>query len=280
MNAGSVARKRPVVDGNGFVRHLPLVRQVVRRVCNRYRVSAADQADFEAAVFLKLIEDDYAVFRRFEGRSGLQTFLSSVVHRFLLDRRNSEWGKWRPSSQARRLGDAAVQLERLTVRDGVPSCEAVATLAHHPGVNMSSTELHALEAQLPPRVPRRRPVEIPETLAAHAQERSDRALEQRDAARQASRVRSALVVALASLHRDDRRLLRKRFHEGHSLAAIARATGADQKALYRRFERILGQIRGQLESMALTGATVVPLLGHEAVHLGALLERSNPDRPS
>ena len=49
----------------------------------------------------------------FEGRSQLRTYLITVVQRHFLDDRNARWGKWRPSSIARRIGPIAVLLDLL-----------------------------------------------------------------------------------------------------------------------------------------------------------------------
>ncbi|MGH8186413.1 MAG: hypothetical protein ACREUC_07605, partial [Steroidobacteraceae bacterium] len=78
--------------------------------------------------FLKLIEHDYAVLRRFEGASSLRTYLTVVLHRVLLDQRNREWGRWRPSAAAYRNGPLAVRLERLVTRDGLTPAEAIAAV--------------------------------------------------------------------------------------------------------------------------------------------------------
>ena len=65
-----------------------------------------------------MIERDYEVFRQFKGRSSLKTYLLVVCTRLLLDWRVERYGKWRPSTAAIRLGEAAVLAERLMYRDG------------------------------------------------------------------------------------------------------------------------------------------------------------------
>ena len=52
------------------------------------------------------------------GRGSLNTYLRVVIERLVLDMRVTNWGKWRPSARARRLGAEAVLFEQLTVRDG------------------------------------------------------------------------------------------------------------------------------------------------------------------
>jgi RNA polymerase sigma factor (sigma-70 family) len=269
-----------------LVENLPLVRQVVLAVCQRYRLAADDQAELTSAVSLKLVDDDYAVLRQFKGRSSVRTFLFIVTRRVLLDWRDGQWGKWRASVGARRLGRSAVLLEQLTVRDGLTVDEAIATLGNRRGPAPSSAELRELHAKLPVRAPRRKPLE---GLAPHeeivpcAGDRPDAVLERQDLERQATRVQQALRGVLVSLDRDERRLLRRRFGRGESVADIARASGVDPKAMYRRFELLLRRIRQALESEALNRSDVRPLVGQVEIQLGSVLAASSaalclPDR--
>ena len=94
-----------------------------------HRLGPDDAEDFGQTVHLKLLERGYDVFRSFEGRSSLSTYLHVVVTRLLLDWRNATRGKWRPSATAVRLGPDAVALDRLVNRDGLTHAEAIATLA-------------------------------------------------------------------------------------------------------------------------------------------------------
>jgi RNA polymerase sigma factor (sigma-70 family) len=271
---------------NWLVENLPLVRQVVLAVCQRYRLAADDQAELTSAVSLKLVDDDYAVLRQFKGRSSVRTFLFIVARRVLLDWRDGQWGKWRPSMGARRLGPSAVLLEQLTVRDGLTVDEAIATLGNRRGPIPSNADLRELHAKLPARAPRRKPLEglAPlEELVPCAGDRPDAVLERQDLARQAARVQQVLRGVLVSLDRDERTLLRRRFSHGESVADIARASGVDPKAMYRRFELLLRRIRQALESEALNRSDVRPLVGQAEIQLGSVLAASSaalclPDR--
>src|SRR5579872_6065840 len=161
-------------DGEAlFLDHLPLIRNVIRGVCRRHRVSADEESEFASRVLLKLIDNDYAVLRQYAGRSGLRTYLFAVVYRHLLDWRNSRWGKWRPSSHARRLGGAAVRLEQLIVRDAIPAPEAEALVAHEEKWGLSTREVEALREQLPVRAGRPKEIDVIETLRQRSSDRSD-----------------------------------------------------------------------------------------------------------
>ena len=94
-------------------------------VSSRHHLPGSEADDFGSHVKLKLIEDDYAILRKFEGRSNLRTYLTVVIQRLFLDYRIKAWGKWRPSAEAKRSGPVAILLERLTQRDGYGLEEAV-----------------------------------------------------------------------------------------------------------------------------------------------------------
>ena len=76
-----------------LVENVDLVDRIVAFICKRYNVGAEETEDFASIVKLKLIENDYAIIRKFEGRSRFSTFLTTVVQRLFLDYRNSVWGK-------------------------------------------------------------------------------------------------------------------------------------------------------------------------------------------
>jgi hypothetical protein len=103
---------------------------------------------------VKLIDDDYGIIRKFQGRSSLKTYLTTVVSNEMKDFLNHLLGKWRPSAEAQRLGPVAVQLEKL-LRDGLSPNEAVRTLQTNHKVEMSAQELADMAARLPDRVPRK-----------------------------------------------------------------------------------------------------------------------------
>jgi len=96
----------------------PLVEQVIRSVARHYHLRAEEAEELGSTARLKLVDNHYAVLRRFQRRSSLATYLTSVVGRICLDNRVAQWGKWRPSASALRQGNTAVALERLTGREG------------------------------------------------------------------------------------------------------------------------------------------------------------------
>ena len=103
-------------------------------------------------VQLKFLESGYQAFARFDGRSSLRTYPTTVVWRLLLDWRTAAYGKWRPSAAARRLGPQAVRLDRLLNRDGLTVDEAIQVASRAP----EASPEHALRL-IADRLPRAAP---------------------------------------------------------------------------------------------------------------------------
>ena len=60
--------------------NLELIERVIRFTARRQRLDESECEEFASIVKLKLIDNDYAVIRKFEGRSHLATFITIVVH--------------------------------------------------------------------------------------------------------------------------------------------------------------------------------------------------------
>ena len=244
-----------------LVASLPLVEQLSRFFCRGSRMTAEDVEDFIAQVRLHLIENDYAVLRRFEGRCTLPTYLAMTIQHLLLDYRARLWGRFRPSHVAKRLGDAAVKLETLVVRDGKSLAEAAAQLTAE-GHPISAAEAERLVQEFPKRKLRAVEVDFEDTALTLA---TDSDVEANVASRERGAV-SRLVGeemrnAMQQLPAEDRTLLRLYFDAGMSIADIARSMGIEQRPLYRRMPRICDVLRGKLLAAGVSPADVSDLLG-------------------
>ena len=60
-----------------FLGHLDLIEAIVGHCYRGSRFKPQEAEDFRGTVMVKLIEDDYAVFRKFQGRSTMKTYLTS-----------------------------------------------------------------------------------------------------------------------------------------------------------------------------------------------------------
>jgi RNA polymerase sigma factor (sigma-70 family) len=229
-----------------FLQELGTIRGIVAFIGRRRKLSASEIEEFAAHVNLKLVEGDYAVLRKFQGRSQLRTYLTVVINRIFLDWRTAEWGKWRPSASARQQGRVAILLERLTMRDGMPFEEALTVLETAHDVTIDRPALESMYARLPVR-PRRQFAgeSAMQDLPASYGDPSDGLVAEAEVSAFAETSR-ALSAELEQLRPEDRELLQSRFRDGLSVADIARATRQDARKLYRRFESVLGGLRARL----------------------------------
>ena len=111
-----------------YLQNLGTIERIAACVARRYHLDASEAEEFVQEVRVRLLDNDYAVMRKFEGRSSLSTYLTTVIGRLFMQWRVEQWGKWRPSAEAKRLGPTAITLERLLSRDGLTWSEAVSVL--------------------------------------------------------------------------------------------------------------------------------------------------------
>ncbi len=250
-----------------FVSQLDVIERVISFVCSRHHLSSADADDFSSHVKLKIIEGDYAVLRKFEGRSSLRTYLTIVIQRLFLDYRISAWGKWRPSAEAKRGGEVALLLEQLMGRDGYAFEEACELLKSKHQVSADLVELEQIAGKLPVRM--RRHFEPEEALAEVAAPglRADDAVAEQERQSTADRVSRVLKRLMSQSETQDRVILAMRFDDGRTVAEIALALGLDARALYRRVERLLRDLRKGLEAEGIDAASVLEMLESPAVSI-------------
>ena len=220
-----------------FLQHLEAIDRMARAVCRRNGLSPEEGEEFTADVRLRLCEDDYAVIHKFRGSSSLATYLSVVIGNLFRDYRIGRWGKWRPSAQARRLGEVAMRLETLMYRDGYSFDAACHVLEHRNAVPPARTELRRLHMQLPARSPRMREggAEL-ETLPST--ERADTPVLDAERDARLADAGAALREALAQLPDEDRLIMKLLYYEGMSVADVARGLNLEQKPLYPRIKQL------------------------------------------
>ena len=263
-----------------FLDHLPLIDQVIHFIGRRHHLDADAIDELQSAIRLKIIDNDYEVLRKFEGRSSLRTYLTAIVQRHFLDSRTALWGRWRPCALARRSGPGGIMLDQLLTRDAVSLDEAVARVRERHGI--PEPDLRSLAAQFPARTPRRFVGEehLQEVAADAGLPAIDPAVEQDEA----ERTELALQAALEALGHEDQVILKYRFVHGLQVSLISRLTGLDQKPLYRRIEGILRILRRELEAHGLTRDQVIAVVGSPGVEIGKTIHwpgaETGPERPS
>jgi len=267
-----------------YLEHLRTIERIAAFVGRRSHLNVDECAEFTQEVRVRLLEDNYAVIRKFEGRSSFSTYLTTVILRLFHQWRIEQWGKWRPSAEAKRLGDKAVTLERLLTRDGFTLHEAVNVLTTPGGSQYTIAELEAIYVRLPLRNPR--PVLVSDELlpeaVAVAADAGDR-IESRDHERTARHAATTMDGLLENMDAEDRLILQMRFWDALKVPEIARTLHIDQKKVYKRLDKLYGTLRRGLESAGLSKRDVGTLLsrGDHEIRLGIFPNREiPPPRPS
>jgi len=230
-----------------FLDHLEVIEKIIRFTTRRNGLSTEDAEELAGHVRLKLIEDDYALLRKFEGRSKFTTYLTTVIQRLFLDWRIARWGKWRPSAEAKRLGPTAILLEQLVHRDGYTFDEAVSVLRTSHGVDDDRDRLYAMLLGFPERMarPGKRQVD-PDSVTIAAKGSPVEELEERESGERGRELARALGESLAALPARERVVVRMRYLDGFSVPEIARTLGINHKSLYRDIDRIGAVLRDAL----------------------------------
>lgn len=244
-----------------FLAHLDLIKRIVEHSCRRFRLRPEDQEDFLSRVHIKLMEDNYAVIRQFEGRENARfdTYLTTVIKRFLLDYLDHLWGKWRESAEAHRLGKVAERLEQLINRDGHNFDEACEILRTNEKVELSRAQLADLQAKLPPRIPRQVFNEEVLRFEPSREPQPDQQLEEKELGLERRRIYMALQRALDTLPAEDRLLIKMTLK--YKVSDIARIQKVEQKPLYRRIDKIHKALEKALERHGVRREDVKRILG-------------------
>jgi RNA polymerase sigma factor for flagellar operon FliA len=247
-----------------YLQNLRTIERIAAFVARRHHLEASEAEEFVQEVRVRLLDDDYSIIRKFEGRSTVSTYLTTVIGRLFAQWRVEQWGKWRPSAEAKRLGEKAVTLERLMSRDGFTLSEAERVLTTPEGSPYTISELEAIHLRLPPRNPR--PVIVSEetvpdviTVEADAHER----MEAKDRARARRKAVQALDEAFKGMDPEDRLILELRFWHCQRVPDIARALHLDQKKLYKRLDRLFLTLRRALEDAGVHQEDIAGLLCSE-----------------
>ncbi len=241
--------------------NVELIDRVVRRACRRVGVSVAEVEDVASLVKLALIEDDYAILRRYEGRSSLATYLDVIVQRLLSDQHERTHGRWRASPEAERLGTRAVVIEEIVGREG-RSVEEAFAIMNSTDASITRSDVVAIADQLPLRSMRPRKVELPseDVIPLAALDCTDAATldsELRDLSRRAG---SVLRETIRVWEPADRLLVQLRFESSYTIADIARLLRVPQRPLYRRLESLLAGLRAALMTAGIDPAAAQDLL--------------------
>lgn len=267
-----------------YLQHLRMIERIAAFVAHRHHLGPSEAEEFVQEARVRLIEDDYAVFRKFEGRSSISTYLTTVIGRLFNQWRVEQWGKWRPSAEAKRLGPKAITVEKLLTRDGFtwPEVQRMLTTGKMP---FTLPELQAIYARLPNRTPR--PVEVPEEQVPDIVAVESDAYTRLEADDRHKTLHEAMRKADAyiekTLDAEDRTILKMRFWDARTIPEIASVLSLDPKKLYKRLDRLFGVLRIELVNAGVQQSDIAALLrdGDEDLHLHVDPKPENdPPRPS
>lgn len=267
-----------------YLENLLTIERIAQSVARRNHLDPEATAEFVQEVRVRLLDDDYAVIRKFDGPPGtltayLTTTITRLFHQYLVER----WGKWRPSAEAKKLGHKAIALERLLTREGYSFDEAVKILTTPGSSEYSVAELEAIYLRLPVRSPR--PMLVSDDLAAEnvaVDANVEDRVAERDRERDARRVAQAIDRVLATMAAEDRLILQSRFRGAMKVPDIARSLHIEQKRLYKRLDKLYAELKRGLEDAGIGSADVDALLlrGDQEIRFDFDGDARPPLRPS
>ena len=261
-----------------FEDHYALMEELIRFLARRNRLGMDEREDFTSYAMFKLIVNDYSRLRKYRGDSSFRTYLTVVMQRLFLDYRTQKWGKWRPSTTAKRLGVTAVRLETLLCRDGIEFREAREMLLTGTDTADSGEALWELATRLPHRQRAKRVEEDAlENVGGPAREDY---VASRENAMLISNIESRLVEESGRLTVEERAILKMRFDEGKSVPEIACALHLEPKALYAKIGRLLKRLRRALEASGVSWDQLENLVGVNDVNLDLERVFTSPSNPS
>lgn len=257
-----------------LVGNLELVERLIRHIC-RNKVHPAEMEEFSAWVKLRLVDNDYAILRKFERRCSLATYLTTVIKRLFSDYQIHLHGKWHTSAAAQKLGAVAVTLERLLHRDRKSIEEAAAILQSTEKDAPSRAELEKLAAKLPPRRAHTSFVnaeDLTQELAVSPEPIEDGAMA-RDRRTTEKTIAVTLKEGLSELSTEDLTIFRLLFAQAMTVADVARMLHVEQKPLYRRIETICKNLKKRLASAGIRPADAEEIVGRHdtSLEIGLLL---------
>lgn len=257
-------------DTDPYLEHSETIEAVLGHVRRRHLLSPDVAEEFSSWARLRLLEDDCAVLRKFREQSTIRTYLTTVLLHLFLDWRNAQWGRWRPSAEARRLGPTAVELERLVLRDGRDYEEAVETViaTQAPVSRAQCDEIWARLKRLPVRKMTSTEVLVEVPASGDSHQRVDF----EDAPAKTHRIALAFRQALRRLDDQEQIILRLNYVNDFTAKQIAGALGLPEaKPLYRRIEQILAKLGQNLNAAGLTKAETLDLFRDPEANLGDIL---------
>jgi RNA polymerase sigma factor (sigma-70 family) len=247
------------LDKDELLKLLKTTERLAKTLGRRRGLSPEDAEDFAQDALLKVMDNDHAILRKFRGESSMATYLASVVSFYFKDWTNSRWGKYRTPKLGRRLGEPAITLHRLLVRDGLSFAEACEKLRTERGVGLTDAELAEIAAKL--RLKFRHQIESADVLiTVPAPDTADGNIVDQEKLALWQRIDETLRRWRADLTEQDALIAGYWIDDGLKFVEIAKLVGMPQKRVYERVDALRKQLRRLLEDGGIDGSTVRDLL--------------------
>src|SRR6185295_16431835 len=120
-----------------------------------------------------------------------------------------------------------------------------------------------IAGRLPERRARRRMVDLEEADSVAIEHATDDSLMATERERVSQKLSVAMRDGLARLPDHDRLILQLRFESRMTVAQIARSLKIEQKLLYRRIDKLLRDLRAELEQAGIDPDDAADLIGSE-----------------
>lgn len=157
------------------------------------------------------------------------------------------WGKYRDGTEAKRLGKAALLLERLLERDHLTYGEARQYLRTNEKIELTDEEFDVIRVKLPPKMRRQFVSVDPLHDIAASVPTPEEALQAKAAAQKQAEILAMVAKRVSELSTERQLLLKLLFEEGLKISEIARARRIANKPLFAERDRTLRWLRERLE---------------------------------
>jgi hypothetical protein len=131
-----------------FLDHLDFIDRIAATIGRKDGLWEDEIEELLSWIKLRLIEENYAVFRNYRGDSTNQTGIATIVARMFSVYTHERRARWRPSAAAVQAGLTAVELEMLVRRDGYSLAQAGELLRTSRATSLSDLQLAGLLASL------------------------------------------------------------------------------------------------------------------------------------
>ena len=255
-----------------FLSHLSLIERISRSVAQRYGYQSDDAEDFSSHVKTRFLDNNYAVLRKFQGRSSLSLYIKTVIHRLWIDYEIKRTGKWRSSSTARKIGPIAVQLEELLYRKRYTFEEAYQILNSRHGTCPPRDTLSLLIQKLPKRWGKASVRMVSLDGLDPAKVTTAAEIQDPKTGERVEILRRVLTDFMDRLAGADRMILKMRFEDDFTFEEIGRLLKKKKLQVYWRIRKLLSDIEKELHAHGLAEDAVREIIDQrvKAIHVDFL----------